>query len=465
MNRFLLILIMVVANAAVYGQKFYYEGGYFEKVGGKWYEYKPEKKDGVWNWFTETGIHSDLFYIIDNGNCQVAVPKSPSNDFLIKLKGSDQWQFKYKSVRASDSRSSAGGSARRIARDRSAFHHAYFNEGGVCILASYCLLLEYGNSTNDVISDFDSYDVMSRYMDFHNTLEKTTPLSAGYLRGNHKDGEIAVSKAINNYCMARGWSGYVQVRDFHNWLRGNSAWAAHIEVVEQGIDRLGRKGNTTEGLPFAFDAISGYLDKNLDSDSDCDYAALLTFYLPEMKMFHAIMLGRDKQGYFMRGPNFYDKFTDTVCDFNFEYNADSRIVDYLVVKIARPDAAKCANKWKTFDANRFPTKEKVVNYKPRRVLANPLKVKSIRLDPENGKKASNNNKSAKLRLVSASDSSYVLELGYSLPERTVQIDNEYKFWGRRTVGGLIEYDLGQLCSDLMIESFTPGFCFDNFYFQ
>lgn len=103
----LLALFFIVICVNTNAQKFYYEGGYFEKVGSKWYEYKPSQQDGVWNQFTEVDDQEN-FYVIDNGLCQVAVPKSTSYDFLIKLKSETEWKFKYKSAHSqSTSRASA----------------------------------------------------------------------------------------------------------------------------------------------------------------------------------------------------------------------------------------------------------------------------------------------------------------------------------------------------------------------
>jgi len=98
---FFLMLLFAVVCVNANAQKFYYEGGYFEKNGSKWFEYKPSQKDGVWNWFDEVD-DQEYYYVIDNGNCQVAVPKSTSYNFLIKLKGETEWKFKYKSARAED---------------------------------------------------------------------------------------------------------------------------------------------------------------------------------------------------------------------------------------------------------------------------------------------------------------------------------------------------------------------------
>lgn len=236
-TRLIIACLAMLCCIGTSAQKFYYDGGYFEKMGNQWYEYKPEQKAGVWNRFTQTDSTDNDYYIIDNGACKVAVPKTIGKDFLILLKGHDDWQFKYKSVAApveSTPKVKAGQASapgQYVPRDRRAFHRAYFNEGGVCILGAYCLLLDYANSTANTIPDFDSYDVMAEYMRYQNTLEPTGQLSAQYIRDNHREGERTVSKAINGYCMARGWSGLLQVNNFHKWLATQQPWAEHIDIV------------------------------------------------------------------------------------------------------------------------------------------------------------------------------------------------------------------------------------------
>ena len=88
-------------------------------------------------------------------------------------------------------------------RDRNSFHHRHYNLGGVCLLSSYGFMLEYSNSTNSVISPFDNYDVMSKYLKFHNTLESVEQLSKSDIIHNTLQSERIISKAINNYCIAR----------------------------------------------------------------------------------------------------------------------------------------------------------------------------------------------------------------------------------------------------------------------
>jgi len=41
--------------------------------------------------------------------------------------------------------------------------------------------------------------------------------------------------SFNGYCMARHWSGYIQVQNFHEWLRTKTNWCDNIEIVDRVI--------------------------------------------------------------------------------------------------------------------------------------------------------------------------------------------------------------------------------------
>ncbi len=462
-SRLALVLVFVLWVSTAFGQKFYYDGGYFEKVGSKWFEYKPTEKDGVWNWFDEVTSSDDNFYVIDNGLCKIAVPKTPVNDFYIMMKGGSKWDFKYKSVKTPQSvvpESGKGKGIEMIPRDRRAFHRAYFNEGGVCILAAYCLLLDYANSTDSEIPDFDSYDVMSEYLKYQNTLEPTKQLSASEIRGDHRNCERIVSDAINGYCMARGWSGLIQVGNFHKWLKSKNLWTSDVEIVERGLDRIGRLNSTLEPLPFAYEVLTSYLKQNANPDAEYDYAAILIYYVESAKTFHAIFLGCDKDGFFMRGPNFFNKFTDTTGDFDFKFNSDAPIAEYMVMKIKRPERSVTDSKWKMFNESEFRSTNRGTSLN---TLSAPIPVKSIRVDPNNRK--NNKHLFSSIKMVSKSDPSFVVEFSYAPEEKSIKINDKLEWGGRITADGLIEYDLKQICHDLEIVSYTTGFNFDNFYYQ
>ncbi len=76
--------------------KYYYDGGHFEKKGNYWIEFKESNSNKAVNWFTEVSSDKN-FYVVDNGNCKIAIPKDTKNNFLIQLKGSDEWKYLHKS--------------------------------------------------------------------------------------------------------------------------------------------------------------------------------------------------------------------------------------------------------------------------------------------------------------------------------------------------------------------------------
>lgn len=99
MKRFYFLLMIACIALNAFSQKRYYEGGFFEKKGNKWYEYKDANPAKAVNWFTEQYADAN-FYVGDNGNCKIAIPKSTKNNFLLMYKNSDKWVFKYKSKQA-----------------------------------------------------------------------------------------------------------------------------------------------------------------------------------------------------------------------------------------------------------------------------------------------------------------------------------------------------------------------------
>ncbi len=91
---YILIIILFFCAIIATGQRVDYQGGYFEKVGNRWNEYRPQEKSGVHNYFNQIDDQKD-WWVLDNGNCRVAIPKNPSVDnILIKLPGQD-WKYKY----------------------------------------------------------------------------------------------------------------------------------------------------------------------------------------------------------------------------------------------------------------------------------------------------------------------------------------------------------------------------------
>lgn len=92
--------MIICIAVSVFAQRHYYEGGFFEKKGNMWYEYKDTNPTKAVNWFTEQYTDAN-FYVGDNGNCKIAIPKSTNNNFLLMYKNSDKWVFKYKNKQAS----------------------------------------------------------------------------------------------------------------------------------------------------------------------------------------------------------------------------------------------------------------------------------------------------------------------------------------------------------------------------
>lgn len=79
---------------SAFAQRVDYDGGYFKKEGNKWYEYRPQEKSGIHNYFDQVDDQAD-WWVLDNKLCQVAIPKNPSkNNILIKMPGGD-WKYKY----------------------------------------------------------------------------------------------------------------------------------------------------------------------------------------------------------------------------------------------------------------------------------------------------------------------------------------------------------------------------------
>ena len=92
-------LILLFGSLCVNGQIVYYQGGYFEKTGGKWYEYRPQEHRGVHNYFDEVADEADR-WVLDNGACQVALPKNPAKaNVLLKMPGRE-WEYKYTALAA-----------------------------------------------------------------------------------------------------------------------------------------------------------------------------------------------------------------------------------------------------------------------------------------------------------------------------------------------------------------------------
>lgn len=69
-----------------------YESGYFVRDGETWREYRPGKQSGVWNSYKQYS-EDDNFFMIENSQCRVAIPKVKGNDFY--LYSNNSWQKCY----------------------------------------------------------------------------------------------------------------------------------------------------------------------------------------------------------------------------------------------------------------------------------------------------------------------------------------------------------------------------------
>lgn len=94
----ILIIIFFICTIASKGQRIDYKGGYFEKVGNRWNEYRPQEKSGIHNYFNQYSEDNKWWYV-DNGSCQLALPKDPpTNNIWIRFPGNKEWQYKYKAT-------------------------------------------------------------------------------------------------------------------------------------------------------------------------------------------------------------------------------------------------------------------------------------------------------------------------------------------------------------------------------
>lgn len=94
MKKLFTFIFIILGVVFLQAQRVDYQGGYFKKEGNKWYEYRPQEKSGVHNYFNQVDDQAD-WWVLDNGLCKVAIPKNPSkNNILIKMPGGD-WKYKY----------------------------------------------------------------------------------------------------------------------------------------------------------------------------------------------------------------------------------------------------------------------------------------------------------------------------------------------------------------------------------
>lgn len=199
----------------------------------------------------------------------------------------------------------------------------YKQKGGNCLLSSYAFLLEYAGVFESGGSIRDVYDVFAAYLRFHNTLEPVECLTAQQIKEQGKEGEQKVGKAINSYCHAHGHiAGYQQIKAFHQWLT-EQGLIADIEIVSI-MPSIGEP--RSKPIANVYQTVSSFLMQN---DDQAYYGALI-LYLAGYGA-HTVFLGYDGD-FFIRDSN-YSSVKGNSASFDFTFNAESPITEYMLFKI------------------------------------------------------------------------------------------------------------------------------------
>lgn len=69
--------------------------GYFVRYNGKWHEYRPNMKRGVWAEFRQTG-EDEKFFILESDHNIVNIPKTTADNISIKKKDNSSWRGGYR---------------------------------------------------------------------------------------------------------------------------------------------------------------------------------------------------------------------------------------------------------------------------------------------------------------------------------------------------------------------------------
>lgn len=332
-------------------------------------------------------------------------------------------------------------------RSRYCFHHRHHNKGGVCLLSSYGFILEYANSSADTPAPFDNFSMMEIYMTYHNTLEPVPYLSAESIRKNQLEDEQKISKAINGYCGARRWSGYIQIENFHNWLKQNSDWCTDIDIVER------RRDQSRDGSLFR--RLSGYLEQNANPNAEYDYVALICFDTESSP--HSVLLGYDGS-YFMRDVNFSDKFADSTASFGFKPTDSDRLFEYLVFKVRRKDTAP--TRWKSLNYSMLPGTPTGVNRYSKTV--GNIKMKHLRFDHTSKNGPDGTIYYTGFILKSRSNPGLTVEVANYFDASFLRVNDQWRQLGMKVCGNVYEYDLEQLAPDLYIDLVHPNVDFSAF---
>lgn len=339
-------------------------------------------------------------------------------------------------------------------RDRNSFHHRHYNLGGVCLLSSYGFMLEYSNSTNSVISPFDNYDVMSKYLKFHNTLESVEQLSKSDIIHNTLQSERIISKAINNYCIARKWSGYKQIQNYHDWLTKNSNWTNNLEIVEYV-----NSNNVSCDISAR---LASFLKQNPNKDAQYDYAALICYQTGSGP--HSVFIGYDND-FFIRDVNFHNYFTGEKASFDFIFGKDNRISEYLLFKVKRV-IYNNQSKWNRLSEVSIIWGNQIGNgYKS---VTNKIPVKHIRLDVTRPIGVDGTKYYTEITLKSISNPAISVIIGNYHNDGNLIINDKWEKIGMRCAEKnrvIFEYDLSQIATDLIITAIQNNTDQNKIYIQ
>ena len=83
--------------------------GYFVRDNGKWREYRPNMKRGLWAEFDEVGDNSAHF-VLESEHNTVLVPKTTADRFIIYKKGNSSWRGGYTAAAIYDNSAMIGSS-------------------------------------------------------------------------------------------------------------------------------------------------------------------------------------------------------------------------------------------------------------------------------------------------------------------------------------------------------------------
>ena len=199
----------------------------------------------------------------------------------------------------------------------------YKQHGGTCLLASYAFLLEYAGIFQSGGPIRTVYDVFAAYLRFHNTLEPIVCLTAEQIKGQGREAEKLIGKAINAYCHTHGHiAGYQQIKEFHQWLT-TQGLISNIDVMSI----MPPKGEPrSKPINDVYKTISSSLMK----ENDQEYIGALILYLTG-KGAHTVFLGFDGD-FFIRDSN-YSRETGNKASFNFTFNASSPITEFMLFSI------------------------------------------------------------------------------------------------------------------------------------